>query len=252
MSDVKATCPTPVGSYIHHHTGEHKPIPCNRWSCPYCGPIKKWRVAQRVNKGFHPEILAGQRIRALTLTQKLGTNQYIMDCWTRFRALLAKRNYHLMFFWSKEFTINGERHLHVLINAYIPQPVLQHCWTIATHGESYIVWITGKEFPDMPDGDIFNPAGYATKYLTKAYGQDYRFEKGERRYGFSRSPLFRYNPVKIFCSLSVAEFWDYIVGVTPWTKAVLLTDFGRHPLKYIGEWKMDEIKTYTGPCVQIP
>lgn len=209
-------CPRPIGMYVNRHDGSVLPIPCNRWDCPHCGPIKKNRVADRVKRGFRLDSVAGNRVRAMTLTQKLGTEQYIMDCWSRFRALLAKRGIHLKYFWSKEFTVKGERHMHVLINAYIPQEIIKECWLKATKGESYIVWITGKELPDSEKGDIYNPAGYATKYLTKSYSEDCRFEKNERRFGFSRYKLFKVQKCEYFTSLSTPDFWDAIACVTSW------------------------------------
>lgn len=226
-------CPNPIGYFQVAHDGGKIPMPCNRWDCPFCGQRKKWRVAQRVMRGFGREMLAGNRVRALTLTQKLGTSIYIMDAWRRFRALLAKRGYHLTYFWAKEFTKQGERHIHALINAYIPQPVIQDCWRTATKGESYIVWITGKDIPHE-DGDIYNPAGYATKYLTKSYGTEARFDKGERRFGFSRNPLFRVR--KTF-------------GPSQIKYAAIVTTFSRRPLRYTGSWRLSDVSSNLCPLI---
>lgn len=54
-------------------------------------------------------------------------------------------------------------------------------WREITHGESYIVWINVQV--------IQNAAGYATKYLTKAFDVA-PYEENERRYSFSKHKEF--------------------------------------------------------------
>lgn len=210
---------------------------CNQWTCPHCGPIKKNRIADRVRNGYERDLditpTAGHRVRAVTLTQKLGTEQYIMAAWSKMRHLLRRAGFHLKYFWAKEFTKNGERHLHLLVNAYIPQHVLKELWTQATNGESYIVWITGKEQPDNSEGDIHNPAGYATKYLTKAYGTEVRFDEKEHRYGFSRHAPFKAAPRGNIGNLTPIEVMERACVGSPWiadiSQRAMITAWGLSP-----------------------
>ena len=90
---------------------------------------------------------------------------------------MKKKNYEFDFFLVKEFTKKGKRHLHVLINRYIPSRVVMHAWRLATGGHSYIVKITRRE--------IKNAAGYMTKYMTKTMHVG-MFRRKERRYSCSR------------------------------------------------------------------
>jgi hypothetical protein len=89
-----------------------------------------------------------------------------MADWATFRHILVRQGIHVKYFWSKEFTVKGQRHLHAVINAYIPQNVIKDAWQRATDGESFIVWITGKDKKERCH-DIYNPAGYAMKYITQ-------------------------------------------------------------------------------------
>jgi len=236
-SEYVKTCPHPVGFVTRQGGRAAKPIPinCGSWTCPHCGVVKKARVCSRVAAGFSPEIMGGRRARMITLTQVLGTTRPIMKSWANFRAILAKNGIKLQYFWTKEFTQKGERHLHVIVNAYIPFQNLRFYWWLATGGESYITWITGKE-DESPDGDITSPAGYATKYLTKSFADGSEYKKKERRFGFSQNPLFRvptYYPT----------VFDYLESVSLpglWKGAVLTT--GGLPLRYIGYWSFDEMR----------
>lgn len=115
--------------------------------------------------------------RFLTLTQRTDDPTPIMKAWARFRAYMKKKGYEFDFFLVKEFTKKGKRHLHVLINRYIPSRVVMHAWRLATGGYSYIVKITRRE--------IKNAAGYMTKYMTKTMHEG-MFRRKERRYSCSR------------------------------------------------------------------
>lgn len=126
-------------------------------------------------------------VKALTLTQQFGSKQPIMKNFELFVKRLRRFNVNIYsYFWTKEFTKKGERHLHVIFEheGYISQKWLSEIWKDITKGESFIVWINDKQ--------ILNAAGYAMKYLTKAYSTEYRYKKHEHRYGFSRNaPPFK-------------------------------------------------------------
>lgn len=190
-------CPTPVG-FVEKWGGIH-PVACGRWVCPWCGKWRKKRLADRVARGFIGTYLQGDKVRALTLTQKLGTQQDIMKNWARLRAVFAKYQVPInKYFWVKEFTKQGERHLHILIDADsdIDQNWLSDKWRTITDGESYILWIN--------EAEIGNAAGYAMKYLTKAFFEC-EFRPKEKRFGFSQSARFKdIEPI-------LGDFWDIII-----------------------------------------
>lgn len=216
---VKKACPQTKGLFRNTVTGAVKPMPCNQWDCPVCGPIKKARVADRVGNGLqdHSFAIKGFRVRMVTLTQKRGSKRSITADWATFRHLLIRSGVRgLRYFWTKEFTPTGhQRHLHVLINAYIPHILIKKLWRQATRGESYIVHITGRKQQDE-SGDITNPAGYATKYLTKAYGKEDGFESHERRYGFSQHGVFSPLPPAYLQYITPIEALERACLGSPW------------------------------------
>lgn len=112
----------------------------------------------------------------------------LMKAWARLRANLFKQGFIFNYFWVKEYTKKGKLHMHIIIDANIPQKVIRHAWYLATKKTSYIIHMK------TIDMDIYNVAGYMMKYMTKTIAQN-EFKKGERRYGFSRYEGFK--PVKI-------------------------------------------------------
>lgn len=189
-------CPSPIG-WVDSSSGIH-PVNCMSWTCPHCGKIKRWRLINRVRDGFSNS----ERVIAVTLTQKLGTTQDIVENFYKLRDLLRKRKIKLKYFWVKEFTKAGERHLHVLIDTPIDQSELKKMWKTVTHGESWVVWIN--------ETDIQSAGGYTTKYLTKSF-QFEKFDKYERRYAFSKDKLFRADIQKNKEALPIlGNFWVII------------------------------------------
>jgi len=169
-------CPTPSGIFVHRD-GRVRDAPCGSWDCPFCGPKKKMKLLARVERGGN---IGGYRWRSLTTTQHPLDPMPITEAWARFRHLLAKVGFkHIKFFWTKEFTVRGVRHLHCVLNAYIPHAVLKACWRKATNGISYIVDIRSCN-------NVRKIAGYMSKYVTKSMMRERRFAKNERRYAFSQ------------------------------------------------------------------
>jgi hypothetical protein len=155
-------------------------IPCKSWRCPACSKVKKNIVLDRCRDGF-----AGERVRFLTLTLSPDAdNKRITQYWNRFKASLYKKGYRrFKYFWVKEFTKQGVCHLHVAISAYIPKSLIDRYWNLATEKTSFITYISYKGF-------LKNPAGYMTKYMTKQLYEGDLYERGERRFGFSRHQSF--------------------------------------------------------------
>lgn len=189
-------CSNPIGLF-RGPEGQAIPAPCKSWSCPDCAKVKKNQVLDRAQAGYQEVQAKGGRVRALCLT--LGPkaeNSEMGKYFARFRAWLAKprkhrkkfRSYrHINYFWTKEFQENGQLHLHLLIDAYIPVALIRKAWKWATRGTSKIVFITAM------NREIYHPAGYMTKYMTKEIAQNGKFRRKERRFGFSRG-LFKLAP----------------------------------------------------------
>lgn len=196
-------CLTPRGYVVV--SGIKKPVRCMSWLCPSCGPIKKLRLARRIARGFFNDT----DIHAMTLTQKHGSTRNIMKDFQTWREIVKKRyGTRFDYFWVKEFTQRGQRHLHVLLQpsddnfftgSYRKDVKrISQIWSEVTLNESYRVWINKRR--------IENAAGYLFKYLSKAYHFEIRYRRKERRYGFSRNPGFK--PVRELPILG--DFWEII------------------------------------------
>lgn len=181
-------CPQPDGFFWRTDGTQTViiPKPCNRYDCPHCGKVRANQIRDKIREGCRDiegdlEKPHSQRIiRFLTLTQETTDYQPITAAYNRFKVYLALSGYsRIRYFWIKEFTKKGKPHLHILMNRYIPQAILSECWRQATYGKSYIVHVTRVNFT------IRNPAGYVTKYLSKAIHQK-NFKKGEHRFGNDR------------------------------------------------------------------
>lgn len=174
-------CPN-CGGYLIDHQNEDRLIklPCHKWTCPYCGEIKKALLLDDVSYGGAIIQSLGRRWRFLTLTLALHVDSRQIDhFWARFRATLAKHGHRMTFFKVKEFTKNGQRHIHAIIDIFIPWNLIKHAWYEATEHSSYIVYIKSTQ--------VRSAAGYMSKYMTKDSVQCDRFDKGERRYSFSKN-----------------------------------------------------------------
>ena len=162
---------------FRHKDGRVLPAPCNSWNCDFCAPKKKAKLMNRLQ---HGQETGGLRWRSLTLTQQIADPMPIMLAWALMRRALADEGYrHIKFVLTKEFTRAGKRHLHILINAYLPHSMLKRLWLQVTAGSSYIVDIRSCN-------DVRSLAGYMSKYIIKAIEREDQFEKGEHRYSFSQ------------------------------------------------------------------
>lgn len=193
-------CSNPIGTFTNE-AGDVIDAACHRWGCEDCGKVMKNQVLDRCGRGFQQIQLKGGRVRAVCLT--LGPkaeNAKMGEYFARFRAWLAKprvknkkkkngkrttrakRCYrHLNYFWTKEFQPDtGQLHLHILIDAYVHFSEIRKAWKWATYGTSTIIFAT------KINNEIYNPAGYMTKYMAKELEQSGQFRRKERRYGFSR------------------------------------------------------------------
>lgn len=172
-------CPYPTG-YFYKRADTKRlvkvPKGCGRWDCPYCGERKKKKLLDRIATYFraHPD-----QCRMLTLT--LGDNYddaQITEAWNRLKASLRKYGHRFAYCWFKEFTVKGRRHMHVLLDRFIPRKLIKRLWLRATEYTSYIVKINHRP--------IRSAAGYCSKYVTKDIQNEARYAYKERRYTFSR------------------------------------------------------------------
>lgn len=102
---------------------EIKPLPCNRWSCEYCGPRRKFQLIAQACAGEPNKILT------LTVNPAKGTGpndrrDMLHDAWKRLvKRILRKMKWKkLPYMAFLERTKRGEPHLHILLRCgYIPQ-----------------------------------------------------------------------------------------------------------------------------------
>ncbi|HEY9758981.1 MAG TPA: hypothetical protein V6C97_27680 [Oculatellaceae cyanobacterium] len=130
--------------------------------------------------------MAGFRCQMWTLTLRAGwvDDRKIMLFWGRIRAHLAKMGVRLpKYFWVKEFTLQGVRHLHIIVTmelaSHIKEDELERLWYLASEKTS---WIVDTGYPSF---DLKNPAGYASKYLSEDLAST-RYLPHERRHGSSQ------------------------------------------------------------------
>lgn len=181
-------CPNPIGIFKTEAGIPVAYAPCKRWDCPHCGDVKKSQVLDRAKWGFHDA--GGFRVRFLTLTLEGQAHEWDMGkYWNRLRASLRKCGFKFYrYFWVKERgVISGHIHMHVLIDAYVPQKLIKKYWYLATDKTSYIVDIRAPRHKKME-----NVAAYMMKYMTKALHVP--LGKKQRRFGFSRHKGFK--PIK--------------------------------------------------------
>lgn len=172
--DFENKCPDPVGFLENYWTHEVIPIACKKWSCPHCRKWRKKQILDRVRQGFE-----GTNFHFLTLTEK-DNERYISKHWGILRRRFAHNGTIIRkFFWTKEFTKNNRRHMHLLVEfaGIIPDHNwIQNTWYEITK-DAYLI--------DIVPVKLDNPAGYMAKYFTKDV-INAKYETKERRYGFSK------------------------------------------------------------------
>lgn len=169
-----------------------KPLPCNRWSCEYCGPRRRSKLVQLAASG-HPN-----KILTLTVNPAVGSSPVerralLHDAWKRLVKRILRhfkwKSFDYMAFIEK--TVKGEPHLHILLRCgYIPQRWISSQMKGMLNAP--IVWI------EQVKGTA-QAIRYVTKYVGKAPAQ---FGTG-KRYWVSRrwrldpepeTPDFEYDP----------------------------------------------------------
>lgn len=135
-------------------------VTCKCWNCPRCGP----RKANRYRKAIGQLAEAHRLNILLTLTldpKKLNgedSTRYINRLFRHFRTYL-KRKLHRAPTYIRilEHQKNGNAHLHILLNGYVPQEWISNAW--ASLGGGPIV--------DIRRVTMRSVSHYLSKYLTK-------------------------------------------------------------------------------------
>ncbi len=168
-----------------------KGLPCNLWSCPVCGPKKAMRLKYilidiiKLNNLDHilTLTLKPDRIPEKYLHPIKKTGYFITYLFNRFRLTLQRKlKTKIKYVWVKEFQNNGNAHLHILVNRFLPERILRREWTRIGGGHSLDI---------QQVRNIEAAAVYITSYITKGF-KDAPLSTGgflvnERRHSTSRS-----------------------------------------------------------------
>lgn len=151
----------------------HFRLYCKKWSCPFCGPRKAYKLKKAIITNATG--LGLNKLMTLTLDPSKCAAEdsvtHIKDCWNKLRTYL-KRKYGrtTSFITVLEFQKNGYAHLHVLVDSYVNQKWLSESWQA----------LGGGRIVDIRFVDVQRIAHYLAKYLTKGmflehYGKNRRY-----------------------------------------------------------------------------
>ena len=164
LDSVQLNCNTRYRSwgYLNRDTGEMIPFRCKSWRCLTCGPRKARRLRNQV--GVWAEAKQLTRLMTLTLDpQQVQGDVYahLSDVWRKFRVYLHRTYGRVSFIWVMELQRNGNPHLHVLVDRFIPQQGASRTWDAAG----------GGRIVDVRYVDVHRVRAYLAKYLTKPWHQ---------------------------------------------------------------------------------
>lgn len=135
-------------------------IGCKCWGCSGCGPRRAAKYAIRIRQAA--ERLKLRTLLTLTLDpSKLHgeeSTKYINEVFADFRVYLRRKlGYAPPFIRVLEYQKNGNAHLHVLLNCYLPQAWVSETWSA----------LGGGCVVDIKRVDMHRVSRYLSKYLTK-------------------------------------------------------------------------------------
>ena len=135
-------------------------LTCKCWDCPNCGPFK----ANRYRKAIGALAAANRLNIMLTLTldgKKLkgeDSTRYINRIFKHFRTYLKRKlGRPPTYIRIVEYQKNGNAHLHILLNGYVPQMWISNAWAS----------LGGGKIVDIRRVTMHNVSHYLSKYLTK-------------------------------------------------------------------------------------
>lgn len=178
-------------------------MPCRSWTCPDCGPKKALQIKYYLMEVIYLNHLT--YFLTLTLNPKRiqedyanNTHKYITKLFNHFLTSL-KRKYRfnfkekLRYVWVIEFQNNGNAHLHILMNQFLPIKFIRKLWVYV--GGGHIMKI-------MKVKTMKGIGAYLTNYLVKGLKSHTEGEKCfrffERRYSISQTcirPKKSINPI---------------------------------------------------------
>lgn len=174
-------------------------MPDKSWNCPVCAAIKKNKLLDQVGLYF-----AGDKeLYFYTFTEQADSGRNITSDLASFKRTLIKGLKERVTgtynkwktrweprpkpkaYLSKEFTLRGVRHIHMIADFKMDNEELTQRWRHATHGVSDQAYGTQAL-------EIKKPAAYMMKYMSKQlsadkehfYEGEYQFRRHERRYSF--------------------------------------------------------------------
>lgn len=157
---------------------------CRRWTCKFCGPIKKYKLSKKMAEYQ----VANMLIFFFTLTLAPGTTKaidspiYIQNCWKKFSVLFRRKYGKFKYIIVREFQKNGMAHIHGIIDRRCSMQWLSDTWQA----------VGGGKIVDVQPCDQ-----RTVKYLIKYIAKDtpMKLPKRYRRVAASRGMvLFPKNP----------------------------------------------------------
>ena len=135
-------------------------LDCKCWNCSYCGPKKAGRYRNAIREVAEAHKLC--RFLTLTLDPRLMDQaepvSYINKAFAKWRIYLKRRlGVLVVYIRILEFQKNGNPHFHILVDRFIPQPLIQSTWQAAGGGRMVFIKYV----------DIHRISRYLSKYLTK-------------------------------------------------------------------------------------
>ncbi|MFZ2096710.1 MAG: hypothetical protein WAV05_08745 [Anaerolineales bacterium] len=101
-----------------------------------------------------------------------------MHDWRRLRRKIERRyGVKPSYFWVKEKTENGQRHIHMITDCAIDWRWLKDNYAEVTKGESFHIYVSEEP--------VAHSWGYVMKYMTKDLDSRTMWKYKERKYGFS-------------------------------------------------------------------
>jgi len=117
-------------------------LDCKCWNCSYCGPKKAGRYRNAIREVAEAHKLC--RFLTLTLDPRLIHQaepvSYINKAFAKWRIYLKRRlGVLVVYIRILEFQKNGNPHFHILVDRFIPQPLIQSTWQAAGGGRMVFI-----------------------------------------------------------------------------------------------------------------